>query len=143
MKRRVGFVSNSSSCSFVIIENNIIDYNIDGDFIIGEDGNIEFGWDVKDYCDTPSKINFAILQAMDANKDEWMKMIFDVIKDHTGCDDIIVKITNDFLKPNYGYIDHASSSVEGSNIEMFESADKLKQFLFSDDSYIHTDNDNY
>ena len=42
-----------------------------------------------------------------------------------------------------GNIDHQSNAGGDENVEMFDSKDSLKQFLFAPDSVIHEDNDNY
>lgn len=44
--------------------------------------------------------------------------------------------------PYFAYIDHQSSAKGGRNIEMFESVNKLRKFIFARDSLIQTDNDN-
>lgn len=43
----------------------------------------------------------------------------------------------------YGYIDHSSSACEDQNLEMFETEENLKNFLFNNSSYIQNDNDNH
>ena len=42
----------------------------------------------------------------------------------------------------FAYIDHQSSVTEDRNMEMFEDETTLNYFLFSEDSYIKTGNDN-
>lgn len=153
MKIRSGFVSNSSSSSFIVIdqnsplemENSLVDSHLEIDGIHGSIGETEFGWTPEDYYDVWSKINFAYIQAyyMKDKFPEWTDMIIRVIKEHTGAKEVVF----DFLRNEYGlanaYIDHQSASSEGMNIEMFESDEAMKRFLFCPSSYIHTDNDNY
>ncbi len=142
MKTRIGFVSNSSSSSFVVIGNtgdnswrlksDVQDGNLD----LGNDGEVEFGWGPDDVTGMYSMINFAFLQAED--NAEWMKMLEDVIKHEVGCETITWKVND-----RYAYIDHQSSASEGSNTEIFDDEDTLRRFLFCDDSSIHLDNDNH
>jgi hypothetical protein len=65
-------------------------------------------------------------------------MIKRVVFKHTGC-----HIVQDVENPTeIGYIDHQSASYEGENMEMFEDEQTLHDFLFSNNSYIQTGNDN-
>lgn len=160
MKIRKGFVSNSSSSSFVIVANGLLEeITLNEDkYVIGELGQYEFGWDIDDYFDIDTKINWAYLQASylkrngiyhcsEEDKAKWkvkgqeyLKMLTDVIKDTLHVREVIVSdgIVED------GYIDHQSSACEGKNFqEIFESEFALKQFIFCRKSYIHTDNDNH
>lgn len=77
-------------------------------------------------------------------------MIERVIKEYTGAN----VVEHGFIFKSYdyngseisyvdnGYIDHQSCATEGENTEIFNDDDTLRRFLFADDSYIHTDNDN-
>jgi len=148
MKIRNGFVSNSNSSSFIVIEPGnhvqLKDSCVNSEFIGGAEGESEFGWDPQDFYDSYSKINFAFLQS--ENNPVWRSMLVDVIKGQTGCSEISWLITSDWKEPNgtkHGYIDHQSAACEGSNTELFDSSDMLRDFLFNSNSYIHTDNDNH
>ena len=142
MKIRNGFVSNSSSSSFIIIGNGkviIPDYS-GKTYIVGESGTIDFGWGPKIIDDFNSRVNFAYLQAY-------------YLDDTQGCNinrKLIDNILHENIKCSYiihnnhdGYIDHQSSAEEGENIEMFGSKEAMFNFLFCVDSEIHLDNDNH
>jgi hypothetical protein len=146
MKTRQGFVSNSSSSSFVVIGNTGKDCSKwlskvckPEQYVIGQDGETEFGWSVETHSDVYSRVNFAYLQARDRklNGNHYMRMLFEAIKDVTGQ----FPIVSESIQKD-GYVDHQSSSSEGQNIEMFEDETILKRFLFDDGSYVETGNDN-
>jgi hypothetical protein len=145
MKARRCFVSNSSSSSFVFIGNNgdcsrrVKALVEDGILILGTQGENEFGWGPETISDVFSMINFAKLQVINGSNPHWGVMLDDVIKEATGCTEIIwdEKLTDE------GYIDHQSSSSDGSNTEIFADEDTLRRFLFCTDSEIVLDNDNH
>lgn len=141
MKKRRGFVSNSSSSSFIVINsgNGYEKVNWSGDIIIDRDfGETDFGWGPEKISSFGSRIIFSYIQARDTNNKEWMRMIKRVVEEHTGASRIV--FDEDSLEN--AYIDHQSHAGAGENIEMFESEEKLKDFLFGADSYIQLDNDN-
>ncbi len=140
MKVRNGFVSNSSSSSFIVIgtKEPVHPYS-DSDpvFIVPDDcgGTTEFGWEIKDHYDFGSKLNWCYLQA--EGQPYWIGMIESVLMEELG----VTEIKWNFAEGIEGYIDH--QSIGGDNRRMFDSRENLIAFLFSPDSYIHTDNDNH
>lgn len=169
MKIRHGFVSNSSSSSFVVI-NALTDEgfyirklkeNLEGTQLVVDRnfGETKFGWSSEEYYDFGSKVIFAYLQAnylADCefiNSPEcikqgkrWLAMLEKVLKDKLKITDIVWNITTQYGEKaegkDHAYIDHQSASIEGSNTEMFDSEESLTNFLFNPTSYIQTGNDN-
>jgi hypothetical protein len=142
MKERTGWVSNSSSSSFIII--NSSSGNMASEltpFIKGgvlkvnwEIGESEFGWGPDDLSGTGDKVNFSWLIANYMGREEWKEMLTEVLIEELGCEEVEYDLED-------GYIDH--QSVEETNSVMFVNKDSLKSFLFSSESYIHVDNDNH
>ena len=155
MKIRNGFVSNSSSSSFIVIGNESLtipkfngnELNIPEDF----GGETEFGWGIETLSDFGSKLNFTYIQttykdgeepllnkaleAAEGHSNIWRSLLEGVLKDKFGVDKINWDID--------GYIDHQSAAGEGENTEMFDSVHNMEQFLFAEDSCINLDNDNH
>lgn len=152
MKTRIGFVSNSSSSSFIVIANVKGSYfppSLPANFTLGEYGEKEFGWQQERYSDFYSKINFAYIQAraaQDAGNNDWMTMISTVLQ-ACGVVNLLVSIVTsyDYDGPDWAYIDHASAYCkdQAQNCEMFDSEEELRNFLFNSESYIENDNDNH
>lgn len=169
MKIRSGFVSNSSSSSFIVIgfvadDNKMknLRKRFEGTVLVVDKnfGHARFGWETEKYHDMGSKIIFSYIQAISliedvrnvddkfkAKAEDWLKMLEKVIKDNLGVREIEWKLTTilDLEESNgkyHAYIDHQSASYEGMNTQMFDSEEELTRFLFNNDSYIQTGNDN-
>jgi hypothetical protein len=161
MKVRSGFVSNSSSSSFIVIgkrDDGMMGKNRarlglglrndENVLVVDEDtGEHEFGWEPDTHSFVGDRVIFAYLQTRYAKSDEWRTLLEDVIKEYTGVTEIRWQFSmyDDFDDGDFihAYIDHQSCATEDMNTEMFYSRDALTQFLFNDDSYIQTNNDNH
>ena len=150
MKVRYGHISNSSSSSFIVIGNSgkMVNPYYFTDGVLNIDsriGNVEFGWEQIKYTNVGDRINFAYLQALDANNSDWLDMVEGAVSIYFPR---VAQInwnltTEDWNSPYHGHIDHQSSAGEGENIEMFENKETLHRFLFDKDSFIQGDNDNH
>jgi hypothetical protein len=136
--RRSAFETNSSSTHSLTINFGKLEAEglYKGKTLEIETG--EFGWEEEDYTDWQSKASYALTAANgsygDNKQSKKMDMLEKVIQEHTGAASVV------FLDLKYGYIDHQSYKVAD---EIFESEDTLKNFIFNENSVLHTDNDNH
>ena len=100
----------------------------------------EFGWGIEEYDDAQTKASYCFTWAKEYGNNTHLEMLCSVIKKQTGADKVefIPMSTDKYYK--WGYIDHQSNHVCG---DVFESDDKLRDFIFSHFSILRIDNDNH
>jgi len=137
------FETNSSSTHSVSIGKGVADKSYYSDlFQMVEDDTLVpvggcFGWEVEEYHDAYTKLNYAATFAGESKECE--KMLRKVVKEMLGVK-LNLKSLKDRMKNYNAYIDHQSYDVAGS---VFESEEVLKKFIFGKDSILRTDNDNH
>ena len=145
MKIRNGFVSNSSSSSFIVIRDTSIkipkfDTNklcFPADF---PGSTTEFGWGPEEISDFASKVNFAYIQTFYINKEraeKWRYMIESVlIENIDNLEAVEFLITTEFsseeANEKWGYIDHQSAPYDtGDLIINIYDEDSIINFIFN------------
>ena len=142
------FETNSSSCHSISIDKNNKNFTASS-LYVDEDGCVtltggEFGWEQEEYFDALTKANYCAQdiygydwRSDSYSLDEYKKnMLIDVIKEQTGCTDVLFDIQS--LKD--GYIDHESN---GTSYRAFQNKEILRNFIFNRNSYLETNNDNH
>ena len=171
MKIRNGFVSNSSSSSFVVISKNpttMMD-TIPENLLVRQplnqeraellmslpmqEGELHFNWQFERYYDFISKCNYAVAQFMDLDRDlksKYKRMFEHVLSKHIKSKDYF-KVVYDYnffywdsILDADCYIDHQSAYYEYNEKGhyIFLSEENLENFLFNTESFIQCGNDN-
>lgn len=105
-----------------------------------------FGWEEETFNDTKSKIAYLLINAAgghlgpgsndlvpDLKETRWKaRKLIDFVEEVTGC-------TLEFYAKDYVCVDSESAHV---GMDLLDDPDRLRQFLFSDGSYIMTGKDN-
>lgn len=135
------FETNSSSSHSITIEPS--NDGLYDTIIPDDDGNIiltggEFGWGIEKHTDALTKANYCGVDNL-SNEDN-LNILKEVIKKQTGCNEVIIDISEDWKDDNHSYIDHESV---GTSHEAFYSKEDLRDFIFSKNSILYIDNDNH
>ncbi|MBW3020303.1 hypothetical protein KY334_03325, partial [Candidatus Woesearchaeota archaeon] len=140
------FETNSSSSHAISVcmfnKNELMDLSL----IPDEDGNIvlnggEFGWEKEKFYDAKTKASYLAVYANYFNNDEFKNVLSDVIKNQTGCENVVFNLSVDWNDANYSYIDHEST--DGKQFHyLFKKENVLRQFIFNKNSVLITGNDN-
>lgn len=139
MKTRNGFVSNSSSSSFVIIaegghQEPTPNWAMSRVLHLGDSvGETEFGWGPETIRGLGSRLNLAwILSENDSDRryelEKALRERFPNIKEVE-------------FHSTYPYVDH--QSFDSMSDDVFRDEESLRNFLFLTGSEIHLDNDNH
>jgi len=147
--RNAVFETNSSSSHSISVSDVNSDELMDNVMVMDENDNVvvepgEFGWEEEVYNDSVTKASYMLTYIKNYCGDresEFEEMLKDVIKEQTGCNDVIFNESGDKYY-NYGYIDHQSSSNDQLHW-VFENKETLRQFIFNRESILETDNDNH
>lgn len=143
------FETNSSSCHTISVGSSGVyegfTPNSNGEILL-EPG--EYGWEVEQYTNVESRLNYVMLYVRDwvsgeEKKYEFRHILEQVVFEHTGATKLdFVPEENPSTWGPAGYIDH--QSVADNDLDfLFKDSATLKSFLFDRDSYIQTDNDNH
>lgn len=137
------FETNSSSCHSISLGAS----HVFNDTIVPDsEGNItltpgEFGWEICDYTDAETKLQYAWTWAKNyaQDSDSAIEYLTNLVCEYTGAK--AIAYTPDSCQwCKDGYIDHQSEDVMK---DIFYDSVKLKEFLFCSGSVLHTDNDNH
>lgn len=146
------FETNSSSTHSITIGNGPKVFPGVRDPLVVETG--EFGWEIEKYTSFIDKAIYAFTYAIycfDSLKSTYeLELLNEVLEDYLqitilymddlGDTYLLDEILDGDGQFYYGYIDHQSRDDVS---EIFESKEVLENFLFCEDSYFETDNDNH
>jgi len=167
MEVRVGYVSNSSSASSVVVPKEVVenckhkDWTKDETILsmfffdrcgatlsdedkwdgLFDEGEYQFGWQTMEYNDFASKWNWLVLQAYYGG-DEYMNKINDFLHEIDGRFEIDWNKTEKTTEyqGKYAYIDHQSVDARGTFDEIAPIG--IAEFLLNSECYIDNGNDN-
>lgn len=168
MKIRNGFVSNSSSSSFIVLSKKGSPekpemFGLDSLEVPGKFGGItEFDWSTFWSNDIGTKLNFLILQAQEYANDPYIEeenrdptklnLILDTLKEYLKVDEINIHFTKDFdwdederedPEDVWAMIDHQSLFSQGTPIpEGLFTKEGILNFIFNPESKLLMGNDN-
>lgn len=138
--RKGMFETNSSSTHTIIITENKCDPGPAVDFRIGE-----FGWEFDTISSIDAKASYLYTMACEIyGRDVYQDLYERLVKYGVDCEcSVPAKIEHssygDYL--NNGYVDHASESADFVDA-IFHNDRRLIRYLFSDESFVITGNDN-
>jgi hypothetical protein len=144
--KRLAFVSNSSSSSFLVTNAKDGYETPDWEGVLNagyELGETCFGWGPERIDDIGSRVNFAYLQCFHGQNLDWLVMLDDVVIENSKIDYVNWKILFHAYRKWNAFIDHQSNAGDGMNTEIFESKQTLKDFIFGKGSLIQLDHDNH
>jgi hypothetical protein len=137
--------NSSSSHSLTLVKSDLSTIGLSKDVLrkgVVDVGVSEYGWEWFRYYTPTNKLSYLLTQITDGDLDgrDTATLIEDfpmihrmarVLKEHTGCE---LHIFN-----SSGYVDHDSVGV---GMAVLSSDESLREFLFSESSYVETSNDN-
>jgi len=151
VRQSVFETNSSSSHSLTLSQDNLVDLPLSAKVL--KSGKLtlqlkEYGWEWHRYYSPEEKANYLLTaiwgskeaplgspeEAIEKLKaeDARIGMLCKVIEEHTGVAVVVEPGRS-------GYVDHQS---EGTGLGLFESEERLKQFLFSHGAFVQTGNDN-
>ena len=142
------FETNSSSSHSVSITETqnllgTIDLDDNGDINFNDERFIkEFGWDIEEYTDAPTKAAYLVVALNNRSDDRLINMFVNVLKYQTGANNVIIH--EQMRPPDQTYsdwhIDHQSYDVAD---EVLTDEESIRHFIFNADNILKIDNDNH